>query len=159
MKSKPGKYGLKIWVIVDAETGYILKIQIYQGKLNATETNQGKRVVLDLAEDYLDQGRGITADNFFTSKALALELLEKKNTFVGTIRKKRKEVPADLATHKGKEEYSSIFAFNGKLTLVCYIPKKNRSVVLLSSEHHSIQIDQGRCMICNFNFQQFFMYV
>jgi hypothetical protein len=28
MKSKPGRYGLKIWAIVDSETGYILNLQV-----------------------------------------------------------------------------------------------------------------------------------
>lgn len=36
---------------------------------------------------------------------------------------------------------SSIFAFNNHLTLVSYVPKKNKSVILVSTKHHYPQID------------------
>ena len=35
-----------------------------------------------------------------------------------------------------RPEYSSLFGFTKDLTLVSYVPEKNRSVVLLSSLHH-----------------------
>lgn len=34
-----------------------------------------------------------------------------------------------------KKEYSSMFAFKKKCTLVSYVPKKSRAVILLSTEH------------------------
>ena len=50
--SKPGKYGMKIWVVCKANTFYGWKIQVYTGK-NATvvtEVNQGSRVVKNLVK-------------------------------------------------------------------------------------------------------------
>ncbi|CAG7825961.1 unnamed protein product [Allacma fusca] len=46
------------------------------------EIEQGKRVVLDLAEVYAGTGRNITADNFFSSLKLCLELREKNLTYL-----------------------------------------------------------------------------
>ena len=39
-------------------------------------------------------GRGVTADNFFTSCELATFLLSKNITVVGTLRKNKPEIPA-----------------------------------------------------------------
>jgi len=36
---------------------------------------------------------------------------------------------------------SSIFCFDGQLTLTSYVPKKNKAVILLSSMHHGADID------------------
>lgn len=51
MKSKPAKYGIKIWTLCDTEHVYVKNFQIYTGKVgNVPEKDQGKRVVLDLVE-------------------------------------------------------------------------------------------------------------
>jgi len=41
---------------------------------------------------------------------------------------------------KTREEKSSIFLFTNDLTMVSYVPKKNKSVVLLSSMHHTSDV-------------------
>jgi len=33
MKSKPAKYGLKLWVLCDASTSYALNLQVYTGRV------------------------------------------------------------------------------------------------------------------------------
>lgn len=60
---------------------------MYTGKSpgEAPEKNQGMRVVLDMAEGL--NGHNITCDNFFTSYALGEELLKRKVTMLGTVRK------------------------------------------------------------------------
>ncbi|KAG5863453.1 hypothetical protein JTB14_016225 [Gonioctena quinquepunctata] len=51
MKSKPDKYGIKLWALCDAANAYIHNLQVYLGKQNNTvEKNQGKRVVLDMVK-------------------------------------------------------------------------------------------------------------
>lgn len=53
MKSKPGRYGIKIWVCADVKTSYILGLQIYTGMIdNIREKNQGQRVVMDLIKPF-----------------------------------------------------------------------------------------------------------
>ena len=51
------------------------------------------------------------------------------------VRKNKPELPTGLLTVKGREVFSSKFAFTPTATLVSYIPKKNRNVVLLSTRH------------------------
>jgi hypothetical protein len=33
MKSKPAKYGMKLWLLCDSETGYCRNAQVYAGKI------------------------------------------------------------------------------------------------------------------------------
>ena len=53
---------------------------------------------------------------------------------IGTVRKNRRELPSDFVS-KESDAGSSLFGFTEEATLVSYAPKKNKRVVLLSSEH------------------------
>ena len=87
--SKPGKYGVKIWVCADVKTAYCCNLDVYAGKIGCTsEVGQAKRVVLQLAEHLANSGRGCTADNLFSSLDLASTLLTRKLTYCGTVTKK-----------------------------------------------------------------------
>nr|CAI5830960.1 unnamed protein product [Callosobruchus analis] len=87
MKSKPDKYGLKIWALCDSSNTYCWNLQIYAGMtINIPGKEQGKQVVLDLI-DGLGSGYGVTMDNFFTSLLLSKELLQQSKTLTGSIRK------------------------------------------------------------------------
>ncbi|XP_045571978.1 piggyBac transposable element-derived protein 4-like, partial [Salmo salar] len=91
MPSKPAKYGIKIWVACDAQSSYTWKMQVYTGKLTSggPEKNQGMRVVLDVTDGL--RGHNVTCDNFFTSCELSQQLLKRKITIVGTVRKNKPE--------------------------------------------------------------------
>ena len=53
LKEKPGKYGIKIWALVDSVTYYCLNLQVYLGRTGPrAEQGQGERVALELA-DYI----------------------------------------------------------------------------------------------------------
>ncbi|KRX26647.1 PiggyBac transposable element-derived protein 4 [Trichinella nelsoni] len=137
MPCKPGKYGIKIFWCCDAETSYPLAGEIYAGKQPG---QTGRMNVVDLVKrlvrPWCGKGRNITMDNFFTSIPLAEDLLAKKTTIVGTLRRKKKEVPSELTEARGREVGSSLFCFDRQLTLVSYIPKRKKSVLLLSTMHH-----------------------
>lgn len=136
MKSKPDKYGLKIWAAADSENAYTLNMQPYLGKTNnISEKNQGERVVLDLVGS-IGSGYGITTDNFFTSLPLADNLLEKGMTLCGTLRKNKPYIPQELLPKPYKPAFSSMFAFKERHTMVSYVPSKSKAVLLLSTEHH-----------------------
>ena len=141
IKSKPGRYGIKIWVCADSDTAYICNLQVYTGmKNNQREVNQGMRVVSELAAPYYNSGRGITTDNFFTSIPLANLLLEKKLTLVGTLRANKREIPQQFLPNKNRDTHTSIFGFTKDITLVSYVTKKAAAVILLSTQHHAATI-------------------
>ena len=141
MPSKPAKYGLKFWCLCDAQTGYCLRMMPYLGADvgSVRQTGLGERVVLDLTRG-LDVGRTVVTDNFFTSFALTRELRNRNLGHIGTVRKNRRELPREF-TEKKSEAGSSLFGFNEDATLVSFAPKKNKRVVLISSEHSNADID------------------
>ena len=157
MPSKPGKYGIKIWALVDSETRYCLNLQPYLGRIGENrEIGQGQRVVLELTDYISGSGRHITGDNFFTSLELSRALLGRNLTYSGTIRKNKHEIPHQFLPHRERPVQSSIFGFTNDATLVSYVPKQSRAVILLSTLHHQpnisniqqkpeIIIDYNRC--------------
>ncbi|XP_038069266.1 piggyBac transposable element-derived protein 4-like [Patiria miniata] len=144
MPRKPAKYGIKFWACVDVDSHYVLNIIPYLGKeAEGTRTNLGASVVKELMQPMYNIGRNVTTDNYFTSAALAKDLLKKNLTLVGTIRGSRREVPKEVRREnvKTRAAKSSRFLFNEDLTLVSFIPRENRSVLLLSSMHHDKKIN------------------
>ncbi|KAK2583959.1 hypothetical protein KPH14_006423 [Odynerus spinipes] len=103
MPNKPHKFGIKFWLAVDVQSKYILNGFPYMGKDETRCSNSlGQFVTLKLAEPYLQRGRNITTDNFFTSIPLAKKLLALKTTLVGTIRSNKRELPKPAKETKDK---------------------------------------------------------
>ncbi|KAK7130472.1 hypothetical protein R3I93_019962 [Phoxinus phoxinus] len=142
--SKPAKYGIKIWVTSDVSTSYAWKMQIYAGKSAgcAPEVKQGQRVVRDMTDGL--EGHTVTTDNFFTSYALAEELLKKK-----------KELPPHLLQTRARAPRSSEFAFRKTTTAVSYVPKRGKNLLLLSTKHREPAVSgeehQKPVMIMDYN--------
>uniref|UniRef100_A0A8D0GYX9 PiggyBac transposable element-derived protein domain-containing protein n=1 Tax=Sphenodon punctatus TaxID=8508 RepID=A0A8D0GYX9_SPHPU len=138
MPSKPAKYGIKFWLCCDSKTSYVLNGDIYTGREEGAPVahNLGRNVVMKLVVPNLEgSGRNITMDNFFTSVSLARELIPKNLTLVGTMRKNNSEIPREFLPNKTRRVESSLFGFQGGMTLVSYVPKKGKAVILLSSMH------------------------
>jgi len=136
--SKPAKYGLKIQILCDARTWYVLSMEIYAGKQPAGPyelSNSPKDVVLRLTEPIVKTGRNVTADNWFTSIPLTEDLLQKKLTLVGTIRKNKTQLPSELIDIKKRIVKSTVFAYNIQITALSYVPKKGKNVILISTMH------------------------
>lgn len=87
-------------------------------------------------------GRNITMDNFFTSVPLAEKLLEKNLTIVGTLRQNKPDIPPIMKPSKSRLIHSSEFGFNGNMTMVSYVQKKGKAVVLLSTMHDDKAVDE-----------------
>jgi hypothetical protein len=138
MKSKPAKYGIKIWVSADVNTYCTHNMWMYTGKKEGEpqEQNQSMRVVRDLEFPLFGTGRGVTTDNFFTSCQLAEYLLTRNLTLTGTMRNNKPDIPKIFINGKEREVFSSLFRFDGNLTLTSYVPRKNDTDILLSSQHH-----------------------
>lgn len=135
--SKPARYGIKIWWLCDSETFYPSNGQVYCGRRanEPREIGQSKRVVLDMTEPLFNSGRNICADNFFSSYELLMELKQHNISYVGTLRKNRKEIPEEFLKTRGRTTHSSLFGHCESATLVSYIPKPNKCVLLLLSTH------------------------
>ena len=128
---------MKVWILADSTNSYCCNLQVYTGRRgNAREVNQGQRVVLELTQHLSGSGRHVTADNFFTSLALVRSLLSRQLTYCGTIRRNKGEIPVEMQASRNREVHSSLFGFQQDTTLVSYVPRQGKSVILLSSLHH-----------------------
>uniref|UniRef100_A0A336MDY1 CSON010564 protein n=1 Tax=Culicoides sonorensis TaxID=179676 RepID=A0A336MDY1_CULSO len=141
--SKPSKYGIKFFWAADPLNAYPLKGIIYTGKPNdgVRQTNIGERTVLDLVKQYKGSGRNVTTDNFFTTFSLAMTLKDWQMTLVGTVRRNKRFVPANMQPAKERPVHSTNTAFTKYVTMCSYVPKKNKSVIMLSSMHQTCDID------------------
>jgi hypothetical protein len=137
MPSKPRKYGLKIFWACESSTGYALNGLLYGGRQagDPIHHNLGHDVVMRLCQPFFGSGRDICTDNFFTSYELAVHLLEKQLTILGTIRSHRKEIPISMKRKLDLYESKFIFDHEHGICLVAYQAKRNKNVLLLSSSH------------------------
>ena len=99
-------------------------MQVYTGKpvTGWPEKNQGMRVVLDMTASL--KGHNITCDKIFSSHGLDQELLKRKLTMVGTVRKNKPQLPPALVLTRGREALSSKFAFTDTTSCVIFAQEK-----------------------------------
>ena len=63
-------------------------------------------------------------------------------TSVGRVRKNKRLLPSHVQPTKERPVYSTNFAYHGDATVCSYVPKKKKTVVLLSSMHISGQVEE-----------------
>lgn len=134
--NKPAKYGIKIEMMCDSGTYYMIDAIPYLGK--GTDTGRlplGEYFVKELTRTIHGTNRNVTTDNWFTSIPLAksLQLEPYKLTLVGTLRANKREIPEELKNNRIRQVGSSIFCYDGPLTLVSFKSKPSKVVYLLSS--------------------------
>ena len=94
MANKPDKFGVKFSLAVDIEKKYLfngfpcIKKQLYACAHRCCAEAYGSAFPTKLQYN-------VTCDNFFTSFGLALKLVKKKCSLVGTLHRNRKEVPEE----------------------------------------------------------------
>ncbi|KAL6483965.1 hypothetical protein MHYP_G00088380 [Metynnis hypsauchen] len=93
-----------------------------------------------LMEPFMDKGRTVTTDNFFTSLSLAQRLLSQKTTILGTVNKSRREIPQSARQMDRTEFTTQVFSTTGA-TLTVYTPKQNKAVYVLGSMHSVVETE------------------
>ena len=110
LPSKPTKWGFKVWVIAESDSGYVLKLDVYTGKTAIPARAEARRKV-GLGFDVVDHLSGpyqmknyiITYDNFFSSVALAEHLLSRQTYCNSTVKLNRKGLPDEAKKLKFKK--------------------------------------------------------
>ena len=155
MPNKPDKYSLKLFLMCDVSTAYTFNGLPYVGrKGNERCVGLAEHVVKHLVEPVHKSGINVTTDNWFTNSKFASHLFCQQITLLGTVCKNKQEVPHEFVAAKGKAVGSSLFGFCQKQTLLSYVPKKNKAVVLLSTMHDKKEFDHGSgkpVMITDYN--------
>jgi phage gp46-like protein len=135
MANKPDKFEIKFWMLVDNDTKYLSNAFPYLGKDELRSANESltESVVMRLMSPYLNKGRNVTTDSFFTSASLAWTLKAKDTSIVGIISRTQREIPAVLAIERVPLHETTLLRNGESATLTVYQEKVNKNVLLLST--------------------------
>ncbi|CAH2098693.1 unnamed protein product [Euphydryas editha] len=144
MPKKPGKYGVKLMCMTDTLTNDLYSAYIYCGKntdgqgLTPKEKEYSKptQSILRLTKPIQKSNRNVTGDSWFTSIEAMKLLKEKGLTYGGTLNKKKREIPHEFKPKRTRQVGQTLYGFTKEVTMVSYVPKSNKAVVLVSSMHH-----------------------
>ena len=109
--TKAARYGIKVYVITDAATSFVLRVLIYTGKYTYYESvdesmKKTVQVVRSLCQPYVGTHRTVYIDRFYTSIDLLKEL-EKMDLYItGTVMKNR--VPQNLRIAKTSQTFKTM---------------------------------------------------
>lgn len=113
MPNKPGKYGILIRTLSDAQYRYMCNLEVYPGKdpLWPQENRGPTANVMNLTRPYHYTGRSVTFDRYYTSIDLATKLHEVDLTMTGTLTQNRVNIPDDAKKIAGRPLNSNLFFF------------------------------------------------
>ncbi|XP_060874821.1 piggyBac transposable element-derived protein 4-like [Metopolophium dirhodum] len=137
---KAHKYGVKLFKICE-KNGYTHDLQVYAGKNQVDGKGLALRVVMELIRPYLNVGRTVVTDNFYTSMPLARELLKNNTHLVGTLRTNRVKLPEVLKTKLKKGQIIGKESTDGVVVAKWH---DKRDVAMLSTKHGIEMIDTGK---------------
>ncbi|KAK2143563.1 hypothetical protein LSH36_831g00039 [Paralvinella palmiformis] len=121
IKSKPVKWGIKLFTIVESHTGYVLNLLRKRVKTVVSKTTQ---IVLDVGKHYLNKGHRFFTDNYYTSIELMTKLEEENTLSCGTVNQNRSGLPKDAkktcAVVKSLKRGDSLKRMKGRMLAVTW---------------------------------------
>ncbi|XGW29176.1 hypothetical protein V3C99_008743, partial [Haemonchus contortus] len=88
-----------------AKGGYTIRIKIYAGEGLSRHEPLAEQVVLEQMEGYLDEGRIVCTDNFYSGVGLAEKLISRSSHLVGTLMSNRKGIPREIKGMKLERDH------------------------------------------------------
>lgn len=148
--SKPEKYGVKIFWIVDNDSGYIMNGLVYIGQSTFTDKpfeeieSIRDRTSMVLCAPIFNMGVNVTMDNWFTSIQLANLFSQKRTTLVGTLRFNSRGVPPEAKLSANRARGSTSYFYSTNMTLLSYKDRKPKPILFLSSQHRQSRDVEGK---------------
>lgn len=142
--SKPDKYGIKIYMLCDSNTHYVLSMEPYVRGENVPHGHYSGSSIFQrlVSNSDLPRGIGVCADNFFMDVSLVDWCNDRHLSVLGTVRNNRRSVPPSMRKEnlRGNPEQYTRFVYRERCSLVAYIPQRHaerkfKTVLCLSSEH------------------------
>ena len=134
---KRSRFGLKSFVLAEAESSYIWNSILYSG--NDTYFVDGHdfqckatEIVFSLAKDLLNQGYWIYVDNWYTSLELWANLRYVNTDVISTLCKDRKGLPNDVVEQKRKRSERKV-QYEKNVGVICLGWKDKRDVYMMST--------------------------
>ncbi len=140
--NKRHRFGIKLFVICDCKTGVVLDVMVYTGRNLEIDKKDplgfSGAIVKHLISPYLDKGRILYTDNWYTSPTLSMYLHQKNTGSCGTVRSNRKHFPKFIEDPTKKLQC----LVSGPLLSAKY--KDKRDVHLLSTVHEGKMIASNK---------------
>ncbi|CAI6377535.1 unnamed protein product [Macrosiphum euphorbiae] len=137
IQNKRHRYGIKIFKLC-IDNFYTVGFKIYAGKESVVGQRVSTRIVTEMAEEYLDMGRTMYTDNWYSSYDLATELLKRSTHLVGTLRSNRKNNPTEVIKKKLKRGEVIAKQCNKGITVLKW--KDKRDVLAISTKHSAAMV-------------------
>nr|CAI5866629.1 unnamed protein product [Callosobruchus analis] len=134
--NKCAKYGLNIVMVFDSGTKYMIDASAYLRKKTRIDNMPLEEYyVKTLTTTLRGPNTNIKMDNWFPSVKVADDLLQDpyKFTMVGTLRKNKREIPSQMLLTQNRQPGDARYCFDEGKTLLSYVPKKNKDVILSST--------------------------
>ncbi|XP_037794136.1 piggyBac transposable element-derived protein 4-like [Penaeus monodon] len=135
MPNKRHRFGLKLFLICDVETGFMLDFILYTGAHTETQVDSkfsfAGSVVNILIEPNLSKGHNLFKDSYYTSPILIEHLQQNSTGACGTVRPNRKGMPWFPAVNRG-----GVSACH-KNNMMCFKWSVKRMVHMLTSSHEN----------------------
>lgn len=142
IKNKHHRYGIKIFKLC-IQNAYTIGFRVYTGRESEPGVEVSTKIVMEMSEEYLDFGRTVYTDNWYTSVNLAHKLLSRSTNLVGALRSNRKHNPQDVVKYKLKK--GEIIPQKSNTALLVLKWKDKRDVLMLSIKHEdNVQHIQNR---------------
>ena len=142
LPDKPAKYGIKVFMVCDAQSHYCINAFPYLGAGGHTDIPagmlQGTHFTLKLLEPIQSVGgRVVCLDSWFTSMALVQHLKEKSLGIVGTVRPKP-NMPLNAVKWLNIPIGESVALFNHEMGVnVIYTRRKPKKYVTIMTTEHN----------------------
>ena len=121
---KPDSYGIRLYILTEAESGYVYKFSVYTGQGKTTN-----EIVSNLTLEVKNQGYHLYMDNFYNSVKLAKELFADKIYVCGTLRIKRGAPKAYQQQTKSLKKDEILFERMDNVSIMTWKDKKPVSMI------------------------------
>ena len=142
--SKRNRFGVKLYVLCDCRTGFILDFIPYTGSTTPIYYDKrlgaSRSLVMKLMGKYLQKGHNLYVDNWYSSPALFEALHSMKTGACGTVRLNRIHL-TNFQTMK-LEQYQQVFRHTDILLALKW--KDRRDVHMLSTIHETNMVPTGK---------------
>ncbi|KAG7354197.1 PolC-type DNA polymerase III [Nitzschia inconspicua] len=109
--SKAARYGIKLYVVTDAATAFVMGVLVYTGKYTYSDTRSEStkktvQVVQQLCEPFRGSHRTVYVDRFYSSVDLLKQLEDMQLYTTGTILSNR--IPRSMTIAKSSREFKAM---------------------------------------------------